>query len=98
MKIFDTSFKLNRQIALKNRDKDFKLPLRVNINSRNNNYTKGIVDISGQTFAEKVYVYKENTDKETLLDTDYISENFERDLRRYSCNLDIEMGVGISET
>ena len=95
MKIFDMSFKLNRRIALKNRNKDFKLPLRVNTRSRNaENYIENIRDISDQSFNERVYVYKENSDKESLLDADYISENFERDSRRYSCNLDIEIGGG----
>lgn len=91
MKIFDESFKRNRSIALKNRDKEFKLNLANNSKSLTKiNYTKSIGNIGASKLDTEMYIYKNRNTEKNLLDADYISDNFERDSRRYPGNLDLE--------
>lgn len=90
MEIFDIGFELNRKIALKNREKDLKLPLNINTKSRSYiNYTNSSEKVDEENSSEKVYVYNKITEKRNSLDAEVVSENFERDSRRYQCNLDI---------
>lgn len=96
MEIFDIGFELNRKIALKNREKDLKLPLNINTKSKNYidyiDYTNNNKKVDEKNPSEKVYVYNKITEKRNSLDAEVISENFERDSRRYQCNLDIDIG------
>lgn len=95
MKIFDESFKRNRSIALKNRDKELKLRLSNNTKSlRKVDYTNSTENIGTGTLDNEIYVYKDRNTEKNLLDADYISDNFERDSRRYPSNLDLETGGG----
>ena len=93
MEIFDIGFELNRKIALKNREKDLKLPLNINTKSKNYiDYTNSNEKVDEKNSSEKVYVYNKITEKRNSLDAEVVSENFERDSRRYQCNLDIDIG------
>ena len=83
MEIFDIGFELNRKIALKNREKDLKLPLNINTKSKNYiDYTNSNEKVDEKNSSEKVYVYNKITEKRNSLDAEVISENFERDSRR----------------
>lgn len=93
MKIFDDIFKLNKFVALKN--KKSSMPLSLNVNTKNKRISNVAYNRRNQSEnlnTRNFDIYKYNKVQSNLMDVDFVSEEFEKDSRRYPKSFELENG------